>query len=595
MAEARDPELNAAGSGAEARPSAEFAGNLATGSDPTRGPREREFRKLPTGVPGLDDVLGGGLPEFSFNLVAGSPGAGKTTLVLQFLFANVSPESPALFFTVLGEPTLKLLRHQQQFPFFDPKCIGRDLHFVHLGAELESGDLEAVLTRIVDEVARIKPRFVVVDSFRSMVRAALASGVPHIEQFVQRLAMHLTTWEVTSFLVGEHGDGEWNNPVFTVADGIIWLSQAVDRNSVVRKLQVIKVRGQASMPGLHTFRISSNGLHVFPRMRQEPLLSTPRPVGQRLSTGIPGLDEMTEGGIPVGDVVLVAGPTGSGKTTFAMQFALEGLKRGESVVVAGFEEYPREYFAKAEALGGDDFRRAVSEGRFKVVYLRSLDLSVDETMQELRDTVESLQATRVIIDSLAGFEVALAPTFRQDFRESLHRLVRVITSIGVTVMLTNEVAETYSEQRFTVYGVSFMCDDIILNRYIEIEGTYRRVVAIVKMRGGRHSREMRLFEIGHGGIQIGEALSDYRGIITGVPLYEPRRRPEHHGLVAREALVARRLASVGECTFEVLAADTQLAPQELETTLQRLVDVGYAASSRRDGVTMWVALARVTP
>jgi circadian clock protein KaiC len=114
-----------------------------------------------------------------------------------------------------------------------------------------------------------------------------------------------------------------------------------------------------------------------------------------------------------------------------------------------------------------------------VLYLRSLDLSADETMQELRDTVMELKATRVIIDSLAGFEVALAPTFREDFRESLHRLVRVMTSMGVTVMLTNEVSERYGEQRFTVYGVSFLCDDIILNRYIEIEGAYRRVVSIV--------------------------------------------------------------------------------------------------------------------
>jgi circadian clock protein KaiC len=301
-----------------------------------------KVRSLATGIPGLDEVFGGGLPEYSFNIIAGGPGAGKTTLALQFLFANVSPECPAIYFTVLGEPTLKLLRHQQQFPYFDASRIGRDLQFVHLGAELESGDLEAVMKRIVSEVARVKPRFVVVDSFRAMARAAIASGEPHIEQFVQRLAVHLATWEVTSFLIGEHGDSEANNPVFTVADGILWLSQAVDRNSVVRKLQVVKVRGQASMPGLHTFRITEHGLQVFPRMCQAPLDSTPRVSGERLSTGIAGLDEMTEGGIPAGDVVLVAGPTGSGKTTFALQFALEGLRRGESVVVAGFEEYPRE-------------------------------------------------------------------------------------------------------------------------------------------------------------------------------------------------------------------------------------------------------------
>ena len=304
---------------------------------------------------------------------------------------------------------------------------------------------------------------------------------------------------------------------------------------------------------------------------------------------------MTGGGIPAGDVVLVAGPTGSGKTTFAMQFALEGLRNGEAVVVAGFEEDPHAYFARLSGPGGEQFTDSANSSRFNVLYLRPLDLSVDETMQELRELVQRTSATRVVIDSLAGFEVALAPTFREDFRESLHRMLRVLTALSVTVMLTNEVADSYAEQRFTVYGVSFLCDDIILNRYVEIEGCYRRVVAIVKMRGGRHSHEMRLFEIGRAGIQIGETLADYRGVITGVPVYEPRRRPDRQGLVAREAMVARALTQLGETAVDALAGATGLAPTELAAALDRLEAVGYATSFVREGTELWVALARTSP
>jgi circadian clock protein KaiC len=555
------------------------------------------IRVLKTGIPGLDDVLGGGLPEFSFNLVAGGPGSGKTTLVLQFLFENISEDRPALFFTGLGEPTLKLLRHQQQFPFFDPKSVGRNLHFVHLGAELGAVNLEALLQRIDDEVARVKPKFVVVDSFRAMARVvAYTLGDAQIESFVQRLAIHLTTWEVTSFLVGEHTDAEENNPVFTVADGVIWLTQATEGNSVVRKLQVVKIRGHESVPGLHTFRIGPRGLQVYPRMgiTSEAELA-PRIRGKKLSTGIAGLDDMTDGGIPAGDVVVVAGPTGSGKTTLALQFALEGLRAGESVVVAGFEEYPREYLAKATALGGEDFVRAEAEGRFRVVHLRPLDLSVDQTIWELREAVREMKATRVVIDSLAGFENALAPTFRADFRESLHRLLGVLTSIGVTVMLTNEVPDAHLGQQLTMYGVSFLCDDFVLQRYVEIEGTCRRVVSIVKMRGGRHSRDIRLYEIGPSGIRIGEVLTEYREITTGTPRFEAPRHVAHHGLSEGEAFLLRRLVQLGASQIDALAADTGLGRDEIEAALKRMVDVGYATSDTQEGGERWTAAARMAP
>ena len=221
------------------------------------------IRSVPSGVSGLDTVLGGGLPEYSFNLIAGGPGSGKTILAHQIIFANATNERPALYFTVLGEPTLKMLRYQRQFRFFDSDRIGSAIQFVNLSAEVMERNLDDVLNRIVGEVERVKPGIVVVDSFRTIRgpdRTVGRGAMSDLERFVQRLALNLTTWEVTSLLLGEYSEEEQRNPIFTVADGILWLSQATDRNSVVRKLQVVKARGRAPMPGLHTFRITDKGL-----------------------------------------------------------------------------------------------------------------------------------------------------------------------------------------------------------------------------------------------------------------------------------------------------------------------------------------------
>jgi circadian clock protein KaiC len=352
------------------------------------------IRRLPTGVPGLDAVLGGGLPELSFNLLAGGPGAGKTTFAQQLLFANATRERPGLYFTILGEPTLKMLRYQRQFPFFDLARVGTDVHLLNLGAEAVAGDLDGVLARVVADVERYTPGFVVVDSFGTLGQRAVHTGRAGadpiaLQQFVQQLALQLTTWEVTSLLLSETTDGEPQHPVLTVADGIVRLSQVADRNSVVRKLQVVKVRGQAFMPGLHTFRITDAGLQVFPRipeqqMQRRPLAGTAGDgaAPRRLATGVPGLDEMVSGGIPAGDALMLAGTTGTGKTTFATQFVAAGHAAGESAVVAVFEEYPDAYLARARGLGFD-LGAMVEAGTLRVIYLRPLDLSVDETLAEI--------------------------------------------------------------------------------------------------------------------------------------------------------------------------------------------------------------------
>src|SRR4026207_1669732 len=198
------------------------------------------IRRLPTGVPGLDQIMGGGLPEFSFNLIAGAPGTGKTTLAQQIMFALSSPDRPALYVTVVGEPPLKMLRYQQQFSFFDITRVNESVRYINLSAEVVNGTLEGLLRRIVREVETASPAVVVVDSFRTMAQAAVQTQTVEfdLQRVVPELAVRLTSWEATTFLVGEYQVSEAeHNPVFTVADGLLWLTQSVDRNSMVRELQ----------------------------------------------------------------------------------------------------------------------------------------------------------------------------------------------------------------------------------------------------------------------------------------------------------------------------------------------------------------------
>jgi circadian clock protein KaiC len=543
-------------------------------------PERPSLALLDTGVPGLNDVLGGGLPALSFNLIAGSPGSGKTTLAMQLLFANATAARPGLFITLLGETSLKMLRYQQQFTFFDVGRVGSEVHFLNLSEETLGGDLDGVLARIIEEVDRLHPLVVVIDSFRSLIREqGVEAPTSRLDDFVQRLALHLTTWEVTSFLIGEYSEHELKNPIFTVTDGIIWLSQEVNRNSVVRRLRVVKSRGTAPMPGLHTMRMTAAGVQVFPRTPER--LDDLRPARKdRLSTGIAGLDEMMGGGIPVGDSLVLAGPTGTGKTTFAMKFIAAGLAVGETAVIAIFEEHPDVYLQRAKSVDVD-LRQAITEDKLRIIYLRPLDLSVDETLEEIRAAVQQIGAKRVVIDSISGFEMALAPTFREDFRESLYRLIGALTGLGVTMYSTVEVVEGKGDSglQLTGYQVSFLTDDILSQRYVEIQGELRKALVVVKMRGSAHSREFRTYDITATGVQLRETLRDYDGIITGMPTRQLRvPPPPHPGLTEQEVLVLEILIRSGAMSVVDIAKHTGLSRDTVDPILERLRQLHYVSS-----------------
>jgi circadian clock protein KaiC len=478
------------------------------------------INRLATRVPGLDEVLGGGLPEFSFNLIAGQPGSGKTTLAHQIMFALATPERPAIYFTVLGEPPLKMLRYQQQFDFFDHEAIGRSVRFVSLSDDAMTGDLERVLARIVEEVTAHSPGLIFVDSFRSVVFASERAGGPKIslQLFVQQLGMLMTSWQATTFLIGEYFNETDANPVFTVADGLIWLRQSLQRNSMVRKIEIMKMRGQPSLPGLHTFRIDGSGVRVFAPAQAVAAGTAPPAVvalQDRALTGVPALDEMLGGGLPRGYSLLVAGPSGSGKSVLAASFLAEGARRGETGVVAAFEQHPNRS-------RNPQLAELIARGQVGLIDSREPDLSIDEIVLLILAEVRRLGATRVVLDSLSGFELALAPTFRTDFRESLLGLVTALTRAGLTLLMTSELEDRYTDLRFSPYGAAFLTDAIVVQRYIEIDSRLQRVMAVVKVRASPHSNALRLYDIRDDGIHMGEMLADQEGLLGGRPT---RRAP----------------------------------------------------------------------
>lgn len=213
--------------------------------------------------------------------------------------------------------------------------------------------------------------------------------------------------------------------------------------------------------------------------------------------------------------MLVARPSGSGKSVLSSAFISEGALHDEPGIIAVFEKRPNEY--SQGGAGARRFERFIREGKVGILQTRPLDLSIDEMLNEVVDAIHRLKARRLVIDSLSGFELALAPTFREDFRESLYRMVTVLTGMGITMMMTAEVEDSYTHLRFSQHGTAFLTDAIIMQRYMVLNGQLQRIMAVVKVRGSAHSKDLRAYEITKDGIVMGDTLGSYEGVLTGHP------------------------------------------------------------------------------
>jgi circadian clock protein KaiC len=254
----------------------------------------------------------------------------------------------------------------------------------------------------------------------------------------------------------------------------------------------------------------------------------------RAPTGIVGLDAMMAGGIPTRQSALVVGPSGSGKSVFARHFIAAGAEAGEPGIIVVFEEHPGEYLTRASAFG-PKLASFIERGLVEVLYLRSLDLTVDEALAAVRVAVERKKARRVAIDSLSDFELALAPSFRDDFRESLLRTISALTGLGVTVLMTVDIVQSFMELGLSPHITEFLADVLVLQRYVELEGKLEKVLAVVKMRTSRHDTGIRRYSIGASGVVVGEPVRGHGGVITGLPLVraESDAKPRPKKVTAR--------------------------------------------------------------
>ena len=462
------------------------------------------LHKLSTGIPGLDTLLSGGISRYSFIVLTGAPGSGKTTLAHQIMFSLAGEQRKSLFFTVLGEAPLKLLRFQQQYAFFDPALVGSAIKYVNLADDLQKSGFEGVLDRILAEVQAFQPELIFVDSFKSVVQATRGTdqSTASLQFFVQQLGVQLSTWQATTFLIGEDADStQEDNPMFSVADGIIHLCQDTDQNAMVRKISVVKMRGSEHMAGMHTFRITGAGLHVYPRLLSGGIVAAPddpafRRGASRISSGSGELDDMLGGGIPVGYSVVINGPSGCGKTVLATSFLKAGALAGEHGVLASFEH---DFFYASNS----PLQALIDTARVTEVRPYSFDMSIEEIVTELAETVDRTGARRLVIDSLTALEMVLAPQFRDNFQESLFRMLSCLHARGVTVMMVRNLPQM-GDQIFS--ASSFIVDCIISMRFVERDSRLIKLISCPKLRGSAHSNEVRTFHTVADGIEIGGVL-----------------------------------------------------------------------------------------
>jgi circadian clock protein KaiC len=354
----------------------------------------------------------------------------------------------------------------------------------------------------------------------------------------------------------------------------------------------MKMRGQPTLPGLHTFRVSSDGVQVFPRV-QGMLTRRERPrETTRLAVGVPELDEMLGGGLPSGGGTLIAGPSGTGKTVLGTTFIAEGVKNGEPGVLAVFEEHPDDYVLRAHNMGFD-LGSMEASGKLKILYLRPLDLSADEILHRIQMAVSELDAKRLVIDSLNGLELALAPTFRDDFRESLYRMVGGLTGRGVSVLMTIEIMESFEEIKFSPHAISFLTQNIIFLRYVEIEARLRRMLAVVKMRSSAHSHELREYEITARGLRVLAPLTNYHGVLTGIPTARTLTGSSSTpGLTPTERAVYDRLFSLRQAGLEALVEACDISATLVISALRRLVELDYVLEVVEDGKAVYRPVSR---
>jgi len=470
--------------------------------------------RLTTGNAAFDRILGGGIPVRSVSMIAGPPGVGKTLFALQMLFHLARQGKKCLYFTTLSEPALKLVNYMQQFSFFDQALIDRNIIFADLGSSIRGRRVDETLKEITRRVESEDPAVVVIDSFKAI--HDIVDDDWATRTFVYDLAVQTAGWGAASLFVGEYTDEEIaTRSEFTIADCIVRFSNRREDLSAVREVEILKLRGADYQTGVHSFQIGSDGLDFYPRVRNpDPVPAAVSPP-DRVSTGVAGLDSMIGGGVPRSSTTVVQGGTGTGKTLLGLQFLLDGARRGEPGIHFTMEETVEQLREITQALGWD-LRSLEERGLLTLSYVSPVELSTDAFFHRAREQVERLRARRAVLDSLTSMALGI-PSERR-LKEFVYAFTKHFRAARVTLNMNLEVSELLGSTQLSGFGISFIADNVIQLRYVEVEGRLERGISVLKARGVRHATDARRMRFTPAGIEVGAAFDGLRVVLTGLPV-----------------------------------------------------------------------------
>ena len=455
--------------------------------------------RLTSGHARLDGILGGGLWSDALTMITGPPGTGKTLLAQQYVFANATAERPALYISTVSEPLDKLLRFGRSLDYFDSAAIGSSVFYEDLGNVLDERGLPAFVERLDELMALRKPAIIVIDSFKALHAFAREAG--DFRWFLHDFAGRLATSGAAAFWVGEYmPDDIAREPEFAVADAIIQLGSDLAEERELRALQVLKLRGSGFRSGRHAYRLSSKGIDVFPRLADSRDDHSYPVWDDRVSTGIPALDDMLGDGYWRGASTLIAGPSGAGKTVMGLSFIFEGARRGEHGLIGNLQENRTQLQRTARGFGW-----TLDDPHVGLMYRSSVDLYIDEWVHELLERVSASGAQRLVIDSLGDLAYAAPDPVR--FREYVYSLVQRCSRQGVSVLMTMEIPELFDVHKLSETGVSNMSDNVVLLQYARQERRMKRSLIVLKTRAALHEPEIRDYIIDERGI----VLADHPG------------------------------------------------------------------------------------
>lgn len=456
------------------------------------------MERLPTGTAGLDAVLGGGLVADSITLLAGPPGSGKTVLAERCLFENATESRPGLYLSTVSEPFDKILRYGQSLSFFDVAKIGSAVIYDDLGAPLVKDGLGAANERINALLKQHRPGVIVIDSFKAL--KAFAADEADFRRFLHDLAGRLTALAVTTIWVGEYGSEDASaSPEFAVADAVIMLTTKRTAERSTRYLSVAKLRGSSFLSGDHVYRITGDGLHVFPRLADPVEHDRYADVETRISTGVPALDDCLEEGYWPGSTTLVVGPSGIGKTLMGLQFLFAGGRANESGVLLTLQENRSQL---VRVMG--PFGWSIDRPDVQILDRSPVDVYLDELIYELLDRVEEVGARRVVVDSYTDLvRVSPDPTRLAEFTYSL---VQRCARRGISLMMTYETVELFGISRISDYGISNISDNVLFLQYLPDGTEMKRAISVLKSRGTAPAMGLREFTISSAGIELGEPV-----------------------------------------------------------------------------------------